>query len=321
MPLVTSNYNPPHIFKNGHLSTIYAGLFRKIDGLVQKRERIFLPDGDFLDLDWSYSDHPSNKVTVLLHGLEGNAQRAYIQGSAKAFINNGYDVCAVNFRGCSGEPNTTYRSYHSGATEDLKAVLEHILSRKEYSEIYLKGFSLGGNLLLKYLGERNSIPTELKGAVAVSVPCRLDDSLRQLLAFKNIAYAARFKKNLIEKLRAKQELFPSQITDADIQKIKTLKDFDDVYTSKAHGFKDAMDYYTQCSARQFLAGISVPALIINAKNDSFLGKDCFPTQEAEASKNVYLEIPKYGGHVGFYGADNLTYTERRAVSFFDEQRT
>ncbi len=317
MPIVSSNYNPPHIFKNGHLSTIYAGLFRKVNDLVQKRERINLPDGDFLDLDWSFSLQPSKKVTVLLHGLEGNAQRAYIKGSAKALTNNGYDVCAINLRGCSGEPNSTYRSYHSGATEDLKAVLQHILEQKDYTEVYLKGFSLGGNLLLKYLGEGNTVPTELKGAVAVSVPCRLDDSLYQLLSFKNIAYAARFKKNLVGKLKSKQELFPSRISDSDIQKIKTLKDFDDVYTSRAHGFKDAMDYYTQCSSRQFLPNITIPVLLINAQNDSFLGEVCYPIEEAKHSKHLYLEVPKYGGHVGFYGADNFTYTERRAVSFFD----
>lgn len=318
MPLLPSHYNPPYLLKNGHLSTMYAGLFRTVPGLVQTREKIQLPDGDFLHLDWSNTNKPSKKVTILLHGLEGNAQRAYIQGSAKALTHNGYNVCAMNFRGCSGEPNMTYRSYHSGATEDLKAVLEHILEHKTYTEIYLKGFSLGGNLLLKYLGEGNAIPFELKAAVAVSVPCRLDDSLHQLLAFKNIAYAARFKKNLIEKLRAKQELFPSQISDADINKIKTLKDFDDVYTSKAHGFKDAMDYYKQCSARQFLSGIAIPTLIINAKNDSFLGKPCYPIEEAKNSKQVFLEIPDYGGHVGFYGPNNLTYTEGRAVTFFEK---
>jgi predicted alpha/beta-fold hydrolase len=320
MPLVNSNYNPPHFFKNGHLSTIYSGLLREIKDLNQKRERIYLPDADFLDLDWSFSLEPSKKVTILLHGLEGNAQRAYIQGSAKALTENGYDVCAVNFRGCSGEPNSTYRSYHSGATEDLKAVLEHILNSEKYSEIYLKGFSLGGNLLLKYLGEGNAIPSELKGAVAVSVPCRLDDSLHELLSLKNVAYAARFKKNLIDKLKSKQELFPSKITDADIQKIKTLKDFDDVYTSRAHGFANAMDYYKQCSSRQFLANITIPALIINAQNDSFLGEACYPIIEAKNSNHVYLETPKYGGHVGFYGTDNFTYTERRAISFFEGLR-
>ena len=316
MPLVSSNYDPPFLFKNGHFATIYSGLLRTIKDLHQERERIPLPDGDFLDLDWSLPARTATKVAVVLHGLEGNAQRAYIQGSAKALNAAGYVVCAVNFRGCSGEINTLYRSYHSGATEDLKAVLEHILNSHKYTEIYLKGFSLGGNLLLKYLGEGNTIPNEIKGAVAISVPCQLADSLTQLLSFKNKAYATRFKKNLVEKLQAKQQLFPEKISDSDIKNVLTLKDFDNIYTSKAHGFADAMDYYAQCSCLQFLKDIKVPALIINAQNDSFLGEACYPIEEAKYSNTVFLEIPKYGGHVGFYGASNFTYTERRAVEFF-----
>lgn len=318
MPLVSSNYDPPLLFKNGHLATIYSGLLRKVKDLHQKRERITLSDGDFLDLDWSLPTTPSTKVVVLLHGLEGNAQRAYIQGSAKSLVAAGYVVCAVNFRGCSGEPNKVYRSYHSGATEDLKAVLSHILSTKNYNEIYLKGFSLGGNLLLKYLGEGNTVPAEVKRAVAVSVPCQLADSLTQLLSFKNIAYAARFKKNLVAKLKAKQQLFPEKISDTDIKNVITLKDFDDIYTSRAHGFTDAMDYYTQCSCLQFLKHIEVPSLIINAQNDSFLGEACYPIEEAKYNNQVFLEIPKYGGHVGFHGAENITYSERRAVEFFSK---
>ncbi|AZQ59999.1 alpha/beta fold hydrolase [Maribacter sp. MJ134] len=318
MPLVSSNYDPPLFFKNGHLATVYSGLLRKVTGIPQERQRISLPDGDFLDLDWSLPTAPTTKVVVVLHGLEGNAQRAYIQGSAKALVTAGYAVCAVNFRGCSGEPNTLYRSYHSGATEDLIAVVDHILHTKKYTQIYLKGFSLGGNLLLKYLGEGTSVPAEIKGAVAVSVPCQLADSLSQLLSFKNLAYAARFKKNLVEKLKAKQQLFPEKISDADIKNVVTLKDFDDIYTSKAHGFTDAMDYYTQCSCLQFLKNVQVPSLLINAQNDSFLGEECYPIEEAKYSSAVFLEIPKYGGHVGFHGTSNFTYTERRAVEFFSK---
>jgi len=318
MPLVSSNYDPPLLFKNGHLATIYSGLLRKVKDLHQKRERITLSDGDFLDLDWSLPTTPSTKVVVLLHGLEGNAQRTYIQGSAKSLVAAGYVVCAVNFRGCSGEPNKAYRSYHSGATEDLKSILSHILSTKNYNEIYLKGFSLGGNLLLKYLGEGNTVPAEVMGAVAVSVPCQLADSLTQLLSFKNIAYAARFKKNLVAKLKAKQQLFPEKISDRDIKNVITLKDFDDIYTSRAHGFEDAMDYYAQCSCLQFLKHIDVPSLIINAQNDSFLGEACYPIKEAKYSNHVFLEVPKYGGHVGFHGAENITYSERRAVEFFSK---
>jgi len=317
MPQLNSNYTPPILFRNGHFATIYSGIIRSVNGVVQKRERLILSDGDFMDLDWSDSSTPTKKLVVLLHGLEGDAQRPYITGSAKILNQNGYDACAVNYRGCSGEPNKMYRSYHSGATEDLIEVLDHILNTRDYSEIYLKGFSLGGNLLLKYLGEGNDIPDELKGAVAVSVPCNLHDSCKQLLSTKNIMYAIRFKGNLLGKLREKQQLFPGKISDADIKRIKTLKDFDNVYTSQAHNFKDALDYYEQCSSLQFLPNIKVPSLIINAKDDSFLGPECYPVKETDNNSKLYLETPNYGGHVGFWGKNNITYTEKQALSFFD----
>ncbi|WP_108422475.1 YheT family hydrolase [Flagellimonas amoyensis] len=317
MPQVASNYSPPLFFKSGHLSTIYSGIIRSVNGVVQKRERIALLDGDFLDLDWSEANSATQKLVVLLHGLEGDAQRPYITGSAKILNQNGYDTCAINFRSCSGEPNKLYRSYHSGATEDLIELMDHILNTRDYAEIYLKGFSLGGNLLLKYLGEGNAVPKEIKGAVAVSVPCDLHSSCRQLLSPKNILYAQRFKKNLLDKLRQKQLLFPDLISDTDIKRIKTLKDFDDIYTSRAHHFADAEDYYAKCSSLQFLPNIAVPSLIINAKNDSFLGPECYPFAETERNPHLFLETPDHGGHVGFWGKNNITYTENRALHFFN----
>ncbi|HDZ05312.1 hypothetical protein LCGC14_0069540 [marine sediment metagenome] len=317
MPLLDSSYNPPLFFKNGHLSTIYSGLIRKVESIEQIRIRITLPDSDFLDTDWSYGKSSSTKLVIIIHGLEGSTQRAYIKGSAKLLTQSGFDVCAINLRGCSGTANKLFRSYHSGATEDLQAVIEHVLQLDEYSDIYLHGFSLGGNLLLKYLGEDRKLPNEIKGAVAISVPCQLADSLHQLLQLKNALYARRFKGNLIEKLKLKQELFPDNISDTDIDNIKTLKDFDDIYTSRAHGFKDAMDYYTKSSSLQFLENITIPTLIINALNDSFLGSECYPIEIAKHHKNLYLETPKYGGHVGFYGNNNFTYAERRTLEFLE----
>lgn len=316
MPVLESPYRCNYLFQNGHLSTIYAGAVRKVTGVTQHRERISLPDGDFLDLDWSYAPQTGQQLVLLLHGLEGNAQRAYMLGAAKALNQAGFDVCAMNFRGCSGTPNRKYRSYHSGATEDLIAVITHVMGTTNYKDIYLKGFSLGGNLILKYLGEGNAIPTSIKGAVTISVPCQLANSLEALLSSKNMLYAARFKKNLILKLRAKQALFPDLIPPDAFARIRTLKDFDDIYTSKAHGFKDAMDYYAQCSSLQFLPNIQVPTLIINAKNDSFLGAECYPVAQAAHHAKLSLEMPQHGGHVGFYGAKNQTYTECRAVQFF-----
>ncbi len=318
MPKIPSDYNPPFLFKNGHFSTIYSGLWRKINDFEQKRERIDLPDSDFLDLDWSFSKTPTKKVVILLHGLEGHGQRPYITGAAKVFNNSGYDTCAVNFRGCSGETNRLFRSYHSGATEDLDAVVKHILNNKEYGKIYFKGFSLGGNMALKYLGEGREIPKALKGVVGISVPCDLHSSLKELLKFKNAPYSQRFRKHLLEKLKLKLPLFPNQISKTDIKNIKTLKDFDDIYTSRAHGFKNALDYYEKCSCLQFLPNIKIPSLIINAKNDSFFGPECYPYKEAEENPNLFLETPDYGGHVGFYGKGNVTYSEKRAINFFKE---
>jgi len=317
MPLIDSTYDPPLFFKNGHLSTIYSGLVRKIADVEQIRIRITLPDSDFLDTDWSYASSPSQKLVIIIHGLEGSSKRAYIKGSAKILTQSGYDVCAINLRGCSGTANKLFRSYHSGATEDLQAVIEHVLNLDEYQSIYLHGFSLGGNLLLKYLGEKRERATEIKGAVAISVPCQLADSLHQLLQFKNAIYAKRFKGNLIKKLKLKQELFPDLISNSDIENIKTLKDFDNFYTSRAHGFKDAMDYYAKSSSLQFLDKIKVPTLIINALNDSFLGSECYPIEIAKHHSNLFLEMPKYGGHVGFYGTNNLTYAERRTLEFLN----
>ena len=316
MPIISSTYHPPFIFRNGFLSTVYSGLVRKIKNFNQERERITLSDGDFLDLDWSFSEEKTKKLIILLHGLEGNAQRSYITGTAKLFIDNGIDAVCVNFRGCSGEPNLKYRSYHSGATDDLEDVINHIISTKHYSEICIKGVSLGGNLALKYLGERSIIPKQIKAVIGVSVPCSLLGSAKELHRFKNILFHDRFKNYLVNRLKLKQKQFTDILSIEEIKSIKTLTDFDEVYTSKAHGFIDALDYYKKSSCLQFLSNIKTPTLIINALNDSFLSPECYPIKEAKNNANLYLEMPKYGGHVGFYDKKNIYYNEQRALEFF-----
>lgn len=315
MPIVQPNYHPRFLFKSGQFSTIYSGIFRKVNGVDQIRDRIILSDNDFLDLDWSYSSQKTNKLIIVLHGLEGNAQRPYMLATVKLFNQNDFDAVCVNFRGCSGETNLKYRSYHSGATDDLDEVIRHIINTKEYTEIFIKGVSLGGNLTLKYLGESRKIPDQIKGAVAVSVPCYLYGSCIELHSFKNILYAARFKKHLIARLRLKQKQFPEIISVEEINNIKTLKDFDDVYTSKAHGFKDALDYYEKSSCLQFLPSIKIPSLIINALDDTFLSPECFPVKEAKQNDNIFLEMPKNGGHVGFFEKGNIYYNEKKALEF------
>lgn len=281
MPIIDSTYKPPLFFRNGFISTVYSGLIRRVRGLKQKRERISLSDNDFLDLDWSYSEKQSNKVIVLLHGLEGNAQRPYMTGVAKLFNESSVDAVSVNFRGCSGEPNLKYHSYHSGATGDLVDIVKHLIHDKKYSNIYFHGISLGANMILKYIGERNDVPPEIKGVVAVSAPCDLNGSCIELHSFKNKLYHDRFKKHLLDRLKLKLAQYTDRLSIKEVNSIKTLKDFDNIYTSRAHGFNDALDYYKKCSSLQFLENIKTPTLIINALNDSFLSPECYPVKEAK----------------------------------------
>ena len=317
MPIIESSYKPRFPFKNGFLSTVYSGLVRSVK-IEQERERIETHDGDFLDLDWSYAQTPSDTAIILLHGLEGHGQRPYVTGAAKLFNENGIDAVCVNFRGCSGEPNRFYHSYHSGATDDLEDVIQHCIHQKNYKQLVIKGISLGGNITLKYFGERENIPKEIKAAIAVSVPCDLNGSATELHRLKNKPYAIRFRKHLVDKLKLKIEQYPDKVSIEDINQIKTLNDFDEVYTSRAHGFKDASDYYAKSSSLQFLKNIKTPSLIINSLNDSFLSAGCYPIKEAKANPNLFLEMPTFGGHVGFISKNNIYYNERRALEFSRE---
>ncbi len=315
MPIISSTYKPPRkIFRNADVSTLYSGLIRKVEGVKQTRERISLPDGDFLDLEWSYAKKPSKNCVIALHGLEGNASRPYILGTAKIFNENNFDCCAVNYRGCSGEDNKAFGAYHSGKTEDLQAVIQHILSKNQYKKLVLNGFSLGGNLALKFCSE-HPLPKEIKAVIAVSTPVDLEGCMWMLKRPRNFIYSKKFLIDLKQKLELKVRSYPDLMTKKRIKSIKTLKAFDDVYTSKAHGFADAIDYYTRNSAKQFLNNIEIPTLIINAKNDSFLSESCYPIKEAEENENITLEIPDYGGHVGFVDANNIYYNEKRAIEF------
>ncbi|WP_109301804.1 YheT family hydrolase [Aquimarina sp. AU474] len=317
MPVIKSHYNPPFLFRNGHFSTIYPNLLRKVKGLKQKRERITLEDGDFIDLDWSFAaKQKSKKVVIIIHGLEGNGQRQYITGLAKHLNTNDWDAVAVNLRNCSGEVNLLYRSYNAGVSEDLEEIINHILDKCSYDSISLCGFSLGGNIVLKYLGEGRKIPSIIRSGVAISAPCDLYDSLLEINKPKNFIYEQRFIKHLKAKLHERQVVFPDEISIADIKACKSLIDIDNLYTSKAHGYTDALDYYTKCSSKQFLKNITIPTLILSAKNDSFLGPKCYPIDEATINTRVFLEIPDYGGHVGFYTNESVYYNEKRTLEFF-----
>lgn len=318
MPLVSSAYRPPYrVFRNGDCATLYAALFRKVPGVEQHRRRLELPDGDFMDLEWSYAAQPADRCLVVFHGLEGHASRPYILGMAKAFTQNGADCCAPHYRGCSGEKNRVFGCYHSGKTEDVLAVLEEVISTGKYKEIILAGFSLGGNLILKFLGGHD-VPKEVKAAVAISAPVDLEGSMYALHRPRNLVYSTDFLWTLKKKLSEKAEDFPEKISKKDIRNIRTLKAYDDYYTSYANGFRDAMDYYSKCSALPVLNRISIPTLLINARNDSFLSRSCFPENAAAENPRFFLETPAYGGHVGFVEKGNFYYQEKQALKFVRE---
>lgn len=313
MPVLHPPYHPPLFFKNGHFSTLYSALFRKVKSICYQRERLELPDGDFMDLDWSYANEVSDKLAILLHGLEGDSHRVYMLGMAAQMNHLGYHVLAVNFRGCSGKPNRLFRSYHAGNTEDLQSILAHV-ERKAYARCVLIGFSLGANLALKYMGEVHPYKSPISAVIAISVPCSLRHSLEQLNRPENIVYRAKFIHQLGKKLKVKYYQFPEKFGNKR-PKFKTLLEFDHLYTAPAHDFVDAYDYYEKSSCVKMLTQISVPTLILNARNDSFLKDDCYPMQQAKEKNNLFLLIPDYGGHVGFFGRENVFYNEQLAGLF------
>jgi predicted alpha/beta-fold hydrolase len=316
MPLIeSSTYTPPRWLRGGHAQTIYPALFRRVSWITRERERIETPDGDFLDLDWARSGR-SDRVAILSHGLEGDSRNAYVQGMAAALGRAGWDVVAWNCRGCSGEPNRLLRSYHSGATEDLAAVVDRVLAGDRYDRVALVGFSLGGNITLKYLGDPGVvIDPRVTRAVAFSVPCDLASSSRALESGGNRIYMDRFMVNLRAKIREKMRMFPGALTDEGLDAMRTFREFDGAYTAPLHGFRDAEDYWARASSRPGLGRIAIPTLLVNARNDPFLPAECFPEAEARASAHFHLEAPRDGGHIGFTARGGEYWSEMRAVEF------
>jgi predicted alpha/beta-fold hydrolase len=321
MPIIArSSYRPPFLLRNGHLQTVLPSLFRKVSGNLYERERIDTPDDDFLDLDWARIG--SSRIAILSHGLEGNSRRHYMVGMARMLNRSGWDALAWNYRSCSGEPNCRLRMYHNGSIDDLDHVTAHALKTGRYGTAALIGFSLGGNLTLVYLGTKGAeLDARIRKAVVFSVPCDLKASALELARPMNRIYMNQFLRSLHGKIRAKMALLPGQIDDNGYERIKNFKDFDDRYTAPIHGFRDAEDYWTRCSSGQFIPGIRIPALIVNALDDPFLAGDCYPVREATESMFVHLEQPRSGGHVGFMqiNRDHSYWSEGRAIEFLQAE--
>jgi len=310
-------FKPSFWQRNPHVQTIYPSLFRKIKFSYQQRERLELSDGDFVDLDWTHVSPHNKKLVIITHGLEGDSHRHYVLGMAKLFTRNGYDALGWNCRSCSGEINRLLRFYHHGDISDLREVINHATEQYHYEEIILVGFSMGGSLTLRMVGEDPAnVPAAIKKAIAFSVPCDLLSSVKMLSLPRNSLYNKRFLKKLGVKIKVKEKLFPGKISSEGYDAIKHFEAFDNRYTAPLHGFENAVDFYTRASVKPFLKNITVPSLIVQALNDSFLSEECFCYKEAENNPYLFLETPDNGGHCGFMlPGSEFSWAELRALAF------
>jgi len=318
MPVIKNKqYKPPFYLFNQHLETIVPSALRKVKGVKYERERIETRDGDFLDIDWVKNNN--SRLIIASHGLEGSSDRPYILGIAKLFSQDDWDVMAWNCRSCSGEMNRKEFLYHHGFTQDVEEVVRKALENN-YKEIVMIGFSMGGSLTLKYVGENgHDLYPEIKGAMAVSVPCNLSSSSQMLALKKNKFYQDRFMRKLDIKLREKSDQFPGMIDIKPWKNFKNFHEFDTHYSAKIFGYKDAQDFYDSVQCYPHLKEINIPTLILNALNDPMLTDDCYPESEVEKNQNILLELTNYGGHVGFLQkGKHYTYAEERALSFFSQ---
>ena len=315
VPPFTATALPPEPFapasrlSNPHIQTLWGPLWRTKPVLDHQRERLWLEDGDFLDLDWHGTPSAHAPVVLVLHGLTGSSCSHYVLGMQSALASQGWTSVALNWRGCSGEPNLLTRSYHSGASEDLAAAVAHLRDRHPLAPLYAVGYSLGGNVLLKYLGESGS-HSGLQGAVAVSVPFRLDQCADRIGQGFSRVYQAHFMREMLAYVKNKQRQF--QLDDKhdglatlaklgtvkSLSKMRTFWEFDDRVTAPLNGYLSVQDYYHRASSRYFLGSIDTPTLIIQSEDDPFVFRHSIP-EACELSSSTQLELHAQGGHVGF----------------------
>ena len=325
----SSSYAAPRWLPGGHLQTIYAATLMPRPQVAYRRERWDTPDGDFIDLDWTLepsavSDQPSAgantaPLVVLFHGLEGSSRSHYALALMAALRKRGMRGVVVHFRGCSGEPNRLPRAYHSGDAREIGWILRRFRAQNTGAPIFAVGISLGGNALLKWLGERGdtAIPI-INAAAAVSAPLDLMAAGDALGQGFSLVYARNFLKTLTQKSLAKLERFPGLYDAGAVRASRTLREFDNLVTAPLHGYKNTDDYWTRASSKPGLRNIRVPVLVINAKNDPFLPAPALPRAD-EASGTVTLEQPEHGGHVGFVSGTfpgHLDWLTARVLEFF-----
>lgn len=314
-----TTYKAPYVLSNRHVSTLVTNLLRYPFGVTYERQRIFTPDGDFLDLDWSRTG--GKELVILSHGLESSSRTPYVAGMAKYFTKRGYDALAWNFRSCSGEVNHREFFYHPGQTDDMQLVINEAIRDDRYENIYLIGFSLGGAFTLNYLGRHaDEVHPSIRRAIVFSTPTDLGACARHLGQGRQIWYGKSFLYRYKRKMAAKAKLFPDIVDMKPWETIKTLEDFDRAYNVPWFNFRDTQEFYDHIDTMPHLDKIRIPTLIVNAENDPFLPEACFPIAQAEASDYLTLELPAMGGHMGFitFSSKGIYWSETRAEAFIRE---
>jgi len=322
-----STYRAPLWLRGGHLQTIYASALMPRPRVAYRRERWDTPDGDFIDLDWieSREQGPRAKaqgatpLVVLFHGLEGNSRSHYARALMAALGERGMRGVVVHFRGCSGEPNRMPRAYHSGDAQEIEWILRRLRAQNAGAPLFAVGVSLGGNALLKWLGETGaSAMAVVDRAAAVSAPVNLMISGDALGTGFNLIYTRNFLMTLKRKALDKHALYPDLFDAARLRAASTLREFDDLVTAPLHGYRNTDDYWTRASSKPGLRDVRVPTLVLNARNDPFLPASALPGA-GEVSTAVTLEQPEQGGHVGFVSGafpGNMDWLPQRVLKFF-----
>ena len=317
------NFTVKNLLKNTHIQTSYATLFRKPFLKNFEIEKFILSDGDFIEIYWHNKPKTDRQtpIVILFHGLAGSYNSPYIQGTINELNKNNFACVVVHFRGCAGQDNLLARSYHSGETDDNLEYIQYLQKIFPNSKLFCVGFSLGGNMLLKLLGELKQ-NTLITAAISVSAPMQLDISAKTINSGFSKFYQKRLlndlKKALLRKCKRHDLEKLINLKQDAIKNIQTIKEFDELYTAPIHGFASADDYYMKCSSKQFLKDIKTPTLIIHAKDDPFMSTDILP-QQNEISKYITLEISENGGHVGFIQGNlfkPIYWLEKRITKYF-----
>lgn len=325
--IVQSSFKPAWWMKNPHLQTILPRVYRKRSVIDTINERFELKDGDFVQLNWTEKPQPNSRkpIVVVFHGLGGSIDSFYTIGMMKAIVKNGWLGVLMHFRGCGEHTNRHAQAYHSGATADATEFLSWLKQQYPNRPIAAIGFSLGGNMLAKYLGEQYQ-NSPLDAAVVISAPLMLAPCAQRMSKSFSRVYQKylldKLKVGMIEKLNYLKGHFPIKITAKEVKAIKTLREFDNKITGPLHGFTDADDYYTRCSGLPFLKNIATNTLIIHAADDPFMTHQVHP-QASDLSPKVSFELSSGGGHVGFLSGNNPLkphfWLEQRAPEYIKAQ--